>query len=101
MDGPASESEEEELEELELEDPDPELDPELELESESDPELSSPPQNLEACAMGTEVVGGERSASERENRLERSLRGSEADRARWRAPDVRRRVALDNATAAR
>ena len=51
--------------------------------------------------MGTEVVGGERSASERENRLERSLRGSEADRARWRAPDVRRRVALDNATAAR
>ena len=58
LDGPASESDEEELEELELEDPDPELDPELELESESDPELSSPPQNLEACAMGTEVVGG-------------------------------------------
>lgn len=99
LDGPASESEEE-LEELELEDPELE-DPELELVSESDPELSSPPQNLEACAMGTEVVGGERSASERENRLERSLRGSEADRARWRAPDVRRRVALDNATAAR
>ena len=40
-------------------------------------------------------------ASDREKRLGRSLRGSEADRARWRAPDARRRVALDGATAAR